>query len=380
MQNSKINPSLVNIKNALALRSNPQDAFKSIVVGGTNGKGSVCSFLELLYLHHYPHLKIAKYISPHLVSICERFSVDGKEISPLDFECYWQSFIGDDPELQSLTPFEKETLFAFEYFKMQKVDVAILEVGMGGIWDATNTTAIEQTLATAITNISFDHMEFLGNTLEEIKKNKEGIIKPGVPHFNGTDIEAEDSNPNSLRGVNFLLALKIFQSVNQMQVDLSAQEKILRDFPSRYQARLQIDLDAKTLIDIAHNPASMTNLNSYIKKNLEPDSKKIFVIGMLDKDYKTCLDNLLGDIIKQGDEVIFCEPDSPRKTSAELLLRHAQEKYPARLFKLIKNPSEAIARALESKTEQDWLVVTGSTTIIACAFKLILSLKELSKQ
>ena len=366
MLNSQINPSLKNIKNALALRANPQDAFKSIVVAGTNGKGSVCTFLELLYLNLYPHLKIAKYISPHLISICERFSVGGQEISQEDFDYNWKRFIGDEPVCRDLTPFEKETLFAFEYFKQEQVDIAILEVGMGGIWDATNTTSPANTLATAITNISFDHMEFLGDTLDQIKKNKEGIIKTGVPHFNGSDIKALDSNPNALQGVNFLLALEIFQSINNISVPENMKTKILQDFSARYQARLQSDFQRKILRDIAHNPASMLNLNLYIQKNLPVESKKIFVIGMLDKDYQACLDNLFRGLEPASwVQAIFCEPDNPRKTSARLLLDFTLRNYPEIQACVIENPKQAVDKALNFKQPQDWLIVTGSTTIMS---------------
>jgi len=364
MLNSQINPSLKNIKNALALRANPQDAFKSIVVAGTNGKGSICSFLELLYLNLFPELKIAKYISPHLISICERFSVGGQEISQEAFDYNWKRFLGDDPACRDLTPFEQETLFAFEYFRQEQVDIAILEVGMGGIWDATNTTSPARTLATAITNISFDHMEFLGKTLDEIKKNKEGIIKTGVPHFNGSDIHALDSNPNALHGVNFLLALEIFQSINKISVSEAVQKKILQEFPARYQARLQSDFQRKILRDIAHNPASMTNLNLYIQKTLAPESKKFFVIGMLDKDYQSCLDNLFSGLDPRSIEVIFCEPDSPRKTSARLLLDFTHRNHPEIQASILKDPKQAVDRALSLKQLQDWLIVTGSTTIM----------------
>ncbi|MEY3370723.1 MAG: hypothetical protein RLZZ361_1393 [Cyanobacteriota bacterium] len=365
MSHSIINPSLQNIKNALALRANPQNAFKSIVVAGTNGKGSVCSFLELIYLNLYPELKIAKYISPHLISICERFSIDGHDISQGDFDCNWKRFIGADSVCKNLTPFEQETLFAFEYFRQEQVDIAILEVGMGGIWDATNTTSPATTLATAITNISFDHMEFLGETLDEIKKNKEGIIKTGVPHFNGSDIHALDSNPNALHGVNFLLALEIFQSINNIRVSENVKKKILQEFPARYQARLQSDFQRKILRDIAHNQASMTNLNLYIQKNLPVESKKIFVIGMLDKDYQACLDNLFSGLDLSSVLVYFCEPENPRKTSARLLYDFTCKNYPKIQTLIIENPKQAVDQALRIKATQDWLIVTGSTTIMS---------------
>ncbi len=120
-------------------------------------------------------LKVGLYTSPHLFSFCERIVVSGIPISEEDVRCRLQKLF---EHRQDLFFFELATLLAFEYFRDQKVDVAVIETGMGGLYDATN---IIEPLVSMITSISFDHEECLGNTLEKIAEQKAGIIKPNVP-------------------------------------------------------------------------------------------------------------------------------------------------------------------------------------------------------
>ena len=154
---------------------NPHKSFRSIHVAGTNGKGSVShSIAAMLQTYGY---KVGLYTSPHLVDFSERIRVNGQPIS----EEYVINFVEENKELfETLKPsfFEITTALAFKYFKEQDIDIAIVEVGLGGRLDCTN---IITPILSVITNISLDHTQLLGNSLEQIAFEKGGIIKPGVP-------------------------------------------------------------------------------------------------------------------------------------------------------------------------------------------------------
>lgn len=167
-----------NLDNTLALCAalgNPERKFKSIHVAGTNGKGSTSHMLAAVLQASGYHTGL--YTSPHLKEFTERIRIDGKEVE--------QEFVVDfvdrmRPELDRIAPsfFEMTVGMAFDYFARQKVDIAVIEVGLGGRLDSTNVIVPELSL---ITNISWDHMALLGNTLQKIAAEKAGIIKRGVP-------------------------------------------------------------------------------------------------------------------------------------------------------------------------------------------------------
>jgi dihydrofolate synthase/folylpolyglutamate synthase len=174
---------LDNVRTVLSALAEPQKAYPSVVVAGTNGKGSVCAMLaEILTLHG---LRVGLYTSPHLVRVEERIRIGREPVSARSF-CRLLSVLKttidaliDARKLPSPpTYFETLTCLAFLYFREKRVDIAILEVGMGGRLDATN---VVDPAATVITTISRDHQEFLGRTLGRIALEKAGIIKPGVP-------------------------------------------------------------------------------------------------------------------------------------------------------------------------------------------------------
>ena len=173
--NKAYKPGLDNIKQLDTHFEHPHTAFKTIHVGGTNGKGSVShSLAAVLQSNGY---KVGLYTSPHLQDFAERIRVNGEKISKnyiIDFVSNSQKYI----EQMSLSFFELTTMMALCYFKEQKVDYAIIEVGLGGRLDSTN---IITPIASVITNISFDHTYLLGNTLKEIATEKAGIIKQNTP-------------------------------------------------------------------------------------------------------------------------------------------------------------------------------------------------------
>lgn len=174
-------PGLQNITQLCSFFGNPQDKIKTIHIGGTNGKGSTSNMLaSILQESGY---KIGLYNSPHLIRFTERIKVNGKEA---DREYVYQ-FIQKLKQLpKEIQPsfFEFTTIMAFEYFRQQNVDYAIIEVGLGGRLDSTN---IIQPIVSAITNIALDHQNILGNTLEEIAAEKAGIIKKHTPIISGVE-------------------------------------------------------------------------------------------------------------------------------------------------------------------------------------------------
>jgi len=169
----------------LAEWKNPEKRFLTVHVAGTKGKGSTCTLLKSIL--RQAGYRIGLFSSPHLYSPLERFAVDG---TPCDAEEFGELMLSLRDRLKNqektlrFTYFELTTLFAFEYFAQKQVDVAILEVGLGGRLDATNTCS---PTVTVITNISFDHVEQLGPTLELIAAEKAGIIKPGIPLVAGPE-------------------------------------------------------------------------------------------------------------------------------------------------------------------------------------------------
>jgi dihydrofolate synthase/folylpolyglutamate synthase len=157
------------------LLGEPQRSFPSVHVAGTNGKGSVSHMLASVLQEH--GLKTGLHTSPHLKDFRERIRVDGLMISKRGVAAFVNRYRKD---FETIRPsfFEMVTLMAFDHFRREAVDIAVIEAGMGGRLDSTNVLT---PLLSVITNISFDHMQFLGDTLEKIASEKAGIIKPGVP-------------------------------------------------------------------------------------------------------------------------------------------------------------------------------------------------------
>jgi folylpolyglutamate synthase/dihydropteroate synthase len=346
----QINTSLVNILQALESRGHPQNTFESIHIVGTNGKGSVASFLELLYCHYFPEKNIAKYTSPHLISVTERIRVNCKEILQDDFDSLYATCH------ETLTEFEKITLVAFEYFREQKVDIAILEAGMGARWDATNTTAPSKRLATVLTNVALDHMDYLGETVEQIRVEKECIKRDGVPHFEG---KYSESMPNSITGQNFLLALEVFHSLTGIDVSQEKQKSFIDAFGDHHKGRFVYKPENKLIIDGAHNPAGAKLLNQFIRDTVaDLNQKKVFVLAFLDKDYKSFCENLFSDILSPGDLIIATEVDSERKMPASVLATELKQLYPG-------------VEVIESKSRPDLAVYQDNLKIVTGSLYLL---------
>jgi len=174
-----INLGLDRIEYLLEKLDNPHLKFKSIHVAGTNGKGSVCAMLSSVFVE--AGFKTGLYTSPHLFKYNERIRVGELEIGNLEMERPFRKIKPHAKKVQA-TIFEILTAMAFKYFADKKVDIAVVEVGMGGRFDATNVLIPE---VSVITNIDYDHTEYLGKTLKKIAFEKSGIIKPGVPVVTG---------------------------------------------------------------------------------------------------------------------------------------------------------------------------------------------------
>lgn len=177
---------IANMRLLLDALGNPEKNFKVIHVAGTNGKGSVCKFLsEILKKNGY---SISVYTSPHLRKYNERFEANGRYITDEEFKFYKNKVknaieILQKKEYEAPTLFDELTAIAYLFFKEQNTDFVILETGLGGRLDSTNT--IKKPIATIITEIGIDHIKELGSSIESITKEKAGIIKTGVPIITG---------------------------------------------------------------------------------------------------------------------------------------------------------------------------------------------------
>ncbi len=394
-----INIGLANVKEALARISDPQNSFKAIQVAGTNGKGSVSSFLEVMFLEKKASKKLltAKFTSPHLLSVTERISIQGRNVSASYFKALHQELFGiafeedvidlsfnelelgfkektyervySKPLLSELalgfklSYFERLAVLAFEYFKRQGVDLAILEVGLGGRFDATNIISPEHTLATVITSIGLDHQEYLGNTLEEIRTEKEAIIKDRVPHFDYLDIEdaaarhSLSADLNSRNGINFLLAKDVFETLNKVSLSEIEIDDVFRSFEKRWKGRYDYDAQKRILIDGAHNPDAAKKLNEYINAEIKP-SRRIFVVAFLDKDVDSFINELA---LKANDILIITELDMKRAFKKENL------KIANKI--LADDLASALEKAKDLRSDNDLLIITGSLYLIGNFYK-----------
>ncbi|MBX3228096.1 MAG: bifunctional folylpolyglutamate synthase/dihydrofolate synthase [Labilithrix sp.] len=166
------------MREACAATAHPERAFPSVHVAGTNGKGSTCAMVESIA--RAAGLKTGLYTSPHLVRFAERIRIDGEPIDDASL-----AVVLDEALRHDISFFETATLAAFLAFRAAKVDLAIIEVGIGGRLDATNVLPADTVRASAITGIALDHQDKLGDTLAEIAREKGGIARPGVPLVHG---------------------------------------------------------------------------------------------------------------------------------------------------------------------------------------------------
>lgn len=355
-------PTLDRTQALLAAMGNPEKDLKFVHIAGTNGKGSTASMTaSILQKAGY---RVGLYTSPYIYRFHERMQINGEEISDEDvIACteYVKPFaqaMQDKP-----TEFELVCGIAFEYFKRQKCDIVVLEVGMGGLWDATNV--IETPEVAVITNIGLDHTEYLGNTPEEVAMNKAGIFKDGghaVVYRSSPSVEAvfekvaaernmtlKKADFESLKSVshdlfgqvfdcgerkNIMLPLLGDHQLHNASVVLSIADSLIeqgwkiseqniydgiRDvkWPGRFDI---VHRDPLFIIDGGHNPQCIEALVQNIKDYLA-DKRLIVLTGVLaDKDYG----EMYRPVMEYAEQFLCITPDNPRKLEAEELAKHLQ--------------------------------------------------------
>jgi dihydrofolate synthase/folylpolyglutamate synthase len=264
----------------------PSKKFRSVHIAGTNGKGGVAH--KMAAACRGIGLKTALYTSPHIATFRERIQINGKLI-PQKAVTEGLERLFALVESSSFTPtfFEYTTLLAFDYFANEQVDIAIIETGLGGRLDATN---IITPLLSIITSISLDHTGILGNTIEEIAREKAGILKPGVPFVLGPTVPlpgAMTERFNSAEPENRAIASN---GLKLLPFDFSKaiiDQALLVRPPCRQEIHSFNNIPV--IVDVAHNPASIHELLEFAKKRF-PDRKLYCAFAFSkDKDYQTCL-------------------------------------------------------------------------------------------
>jgi dihydrofolate synthase / folylpolyglutamate synthase len=407
---------LDNIRAILVRLGHPERAFQSVHIAGTNGKGSVTAMVDAV-LRCAGH-RSARYTSPHLVNLTERFVVDGRAVDEATMRKAARDVrdgieaLRSEGTLQAApTFFEATTALAFELFRRAAVEVAVIEVGLGGRLDSTNV--IEPVL-TAITSIDFDHQQYLGSTLEAIAVEKAGIIKPGVPVVVGevgpeamAAIErvARERGAEIVRaragvivggtaatGANVFelrtpvrdygaltLSLKGEHQVANAIVAVRLLERLdgrgIRVPPEAIRAGLaQVAwpgrLDHRTLaggreliLDAAHNPAGAAALASYLTSI--GGQRPVLVFGaMRDKDVHGMLSVLLPAVSR----MIVTRASNSRSADPETLAAEARLIAPSLDMEVVASPSAAVAAAWSSSSR---VVVAGSIFLLGDVFKEI---------
>lgn len=346
--NFSMPPTLDRIKLVLEKLQNPQNNFKSIHIAGTNGKGSVSSMLAKTF--ETAGYKTALFISPFIIDFRERIQINGEFISGADLCHYAEKVKATNI---ALTEFEFITATAFLYFSEKKCDIAIIETGLGGRLDATNS--LSNVIASVITKIGLDHTAILGDTIEKITAEKCGIIKnaPVITSFNQTDNAMSvlgEYNPiipdkNSLKilksditgntyiykGVEYTTSLIgeyqiensliVIETVKNCGVEISEENLKFALANTYFPARLEV-ISKKPLVilDGAHNPDGAAALAEFLKKY---NGKATAIIGMMkDKDYETVLSECLPYIYKA---VAVTVENVPRTLSADELCETANK-------------------------------------------------------
>jgi dihydrofolate synthase/folylpolyglutamate synthase len=419
---NKIRPRLDPTKRAVELLGDPQRAYRIIHVTGTNGKTSTTRFIERILREH--GLRTGRFTSPHLVKLSERMALDGEPVSDeqliqvfsdiepiLEFVDQELSDAGENP----LTFFEALTVLGFAVFADAPVDVLVLEVGMGGAWDSTNVADGD---VAVFTPIGLDHMERLGNSLEEIAHTKSGIIKPGslvvssaqTPEalevlekvakqtaeefkLEGRDFHVESFTPNStgqsvsisgLAGeygpfeapvfgahqaqnlATAVVAVEAFLGGGKRAIPDDVLRSAVSDISSPGRLQL-IRTEPSLLLDGAHNPAGALILAKALRAEFSsrPLVAVIAVLGEKDAE------GLVSSLSEIFDTAVITESSSPRTMPIGELEPIAVASLGCRVsatsdFKI------ALEQAKQRAIEIDGMVVvTGSITLVGDVIKLI---------
>ena len=372
-----INLGLNRIKAVLSLLNNPQNSFKSIHVAGTNGKGSTCKMINDILIENFKdtNVKIGLFTSPHLFSYTERIKINNQDIPDYIFD----RLINDINEFSQkhnieLTEFELLTVVAFYYFYIKRVDYAVIEVGLGGKYDATN---VIEPVVSVITTIDFDHTERLGDTIAKIAMQKAGIIKNNskvvisndnlgfevikkVAQNNNTElIEAMPTEYDlgllgDFQKKNFSLAYSAIKNIG-LNISEDTIKTAIKNV--KWKFRMDYNKEKNLLVDSAHNPSGIKVLRDFLDKEYK-DEKKIFIFGCLkNKDYK----QMLGMLLNDEDKFYFYEFNYPNA----LKYCELEEKIKQKMTKL--SSLDEIKKILSKK--ETLKVVCGSIYMLGDIFK-----------
>ena len=405
-------PSLDAMRFFMDKLNHPEKELKFIHIAGTNGKGAVTEMISNILLNS--GYKIGKFMSPHLIRYNERIQINNKEITNKEME---EIIIKLDPLVKeynskgkgNVTLFELETTMAILYFANKKCDIVVLEVGLGGLYDCTN---IVYPIVSIITSIGYDHMKFLGNTLEEIAFQKAGIIKQNSKTIFMSQSESVDNviierckeennklflvNKEEIKNYSYTEEYQKFdykefknieiklkgisqiynacitlETVNVLKEKYNIKEEIIRKSLKNviHRGRFEkINNNPTVIYEGAHNEPAINNfINSvdmYYKNN-----KKVYIISILkSKDYKTIL-----KLLVKNDENIYiftCGNDEERYNDAEILKDEAQKSGAKNLFTM--ELEEAIKMSLEKY--KDYIIfAVGSFYVYGDVIKTIKS-------
>jgi dihydrofolate synthase/folylpolyglutamate synthase len=384
---------LANIARLCAALGHPETAFRAVIVAGTNGKGSVTAMVDTA-LRAAGH-RSARYTSPHLVRIEERFVIDGREVTPAALEAAavlvqrTAEMLVSSGQLEALpTFFECTTAAAFVLFRDAKVDIAVLEVGLGGRLDATN---IVSPIAAAIVSIDVDHEAQLGSSLASIAAEKAGVVKPGIPVICGplprealqvvervcaerharlirTDTDGRLTSrvaamalslPGDHQRANAAVALALLETIDAdttlgLRVGADAMRSGLTTttWPGRLE-RFEA-YGCRVILDAAHNPAGARALAAYLR-NTEPHGVTLVFGAMQDK----AIAAMLGALVPVVVSMVCATAPNPRATPAAELARMAAEL--GVRAEAIADPITAVRHACASGRT---VVVAGSIFLI----------------
>lgn len=270
-----IKPGLSRIEYLLQALDNPQDKLKTVHIAGTNGKGSTVTFLSNI-LQQYG-LNVGTFTSPYIEIFNERIAINGQFITDQELDDVVAVIkpivlkMDEDEALANITEFEILTAIGFYYFNEKSVDIAIIEVGLGGLFDSTNVIT---PLVSAITTIGLDHQDILGDTLAKIAKEKAGIIKQGVPVVIGSPIGMPDEAYDVIVQVATLKNAPLYQSSADGRFDLNLHGQYQQENAAlavklfeHLSERLSLTVDKTKIaqgLKQAFWPARMESLNGYI--------------------------------------------------------------------------------------------------------------------
>ncbi len=410
---------LENIQKLLTALENPHQNYLKVQVAGTNGKGSVCAFLDAICIS--AGIRTGLYTSPHLLSITERIKIGGREISEVDFAVHStkvrqtaERLLATGDLESTPTFFEQVSAIALNVFAEEKVELAILETGLGGRFDAT--TAANAEIA-VITRIDLDHQEYLGETLAEIAAEKAAIIRPdstvivgsqktevervirgrcrelGIePHlattkivtkkydydpsypFQGSSFRTERGNyPNIILGLlgkhqeeNASTAIAIVEMLRELGFKMSDEEVWAGLESAQHRGRLEyID---NFLFDGAHNIGGAKALREYLDEFVTQSIIMIFG-AMRDKDLAQMSDVLF----PKADRLILTTADNSRAMAATELLDFIPAGIDRKNVFLAGNVEDALKKACELSSDDGLICVTGSLYLVGEAQKILSS-------